>query len=261
MHDHHEEALANTIQSASADCTCVACILVGCVPRGWARPESDIDVVYVVTDEEFSRRRKAAELQFYHHIKTAGTTVDVDGKIADRAFLEAVADGGIEPARAAFVDAELCYTEDHDLAAVLERIPVYPEDKRRERIRTFYSQMRAYRWYLGEAESRDDPYLRHHTASQLALFGGRLLLAHNRELFPYHKWFTRVLAEVPEKPPETMSLLNRLLRERTHTSAESFAGTIESFSDWDVPEAGWPVRFLLDREWQWRRGQPALEEL
>ena len=261
MRADHREALETTVAETRADDGLIACILAGSVAKGWERPDSDVDVVVVATEAEYERRRAEWDLQFYDVRETSHGEVPVDGKVVDVAFLEEVAAEGSEPARAAFVDVDVRYTDDPAIPDLVSEIATYPTDEKTERIETFYSQMQAYRWYVGEAEKRDNTYLAHHTAAQLALFGGRLLLANDETLFPYHKWFPRMLAAADDKPDETMALFETLLAERTTDAADAFVTAIEDHREWETPEVGWPVRFLLDREWQWRDGQPALEEL
>jgi len=261
MRAYHREAVETAVDVARADEEILACILTGSVARGWERPDSDVDVHFVVTEDEYERRRREWDLTYHHFDPCDHEDVYVDGKIADVTFLEEVADHGSEPARAAFVGASVEYSTDPRIPDVLDRIPEYPTAEKVERIRTFYSQMKAYEWYVEQANVRDDPYLGHHTAAQLALFGGRLLLAYNETLFPYHKWFSRVLADIPEKPPGTMRRFETLLAERSAPAAEAFVTAIEDYRDWETPDVDWPTRFLLDREWQWRDGRPALAEL
>jgi hypothetical protein len=67
---------------------------------------------------------------------------------------------------------------------------------------SFYSQIIVYHWYIGEAEKRNDTYLTRRSAVDLVLFCGRLILAHNQMLYPYHKWFMRQLDKAPDKPDD-----------------------------------------------------------
>jgi hypothetical protein len=62
---------------------------------------------------------------------------------------------------------------------------------------------------VGEAAKRDDPYLAGWAASRLALLACRLVLAHNRVLYPYHKWLLRTVAEVPDRPDDYVDLVRR----------------------------------------------------
>jgi len=44
--------------------------------------------------------------------------------------------------------------------------------------------------------------------SNIVLYGGRALLAYNEMLFPFHKWFLRVLAEAEHKPEGILDLID-----------------------------------------------------
>ena len=44
----------------------------------------------------------------------------------------------------------------------------------------------------------------------MILFGGRLILAHNEILYPFHKWFMRVLGSAPNKPEWLMECIDDL---------------------------------------------------
>ena len=78
---------------------------------------------------------------------------------------------------------------------------------------SFYTQVIVWQWYVGQAAKTNDLYLLTRSASQLALFGGRLILAHNKMLYPYHKWFTRQIANAPQKPDGFLTLLENLLKQ------------------------------------------------
>lgn len=261
MREHHREALDAAVADARSMDGIVGCILGGSVARGRERLDSDVDVILVATAEEYERRRAEWDVWYYREDVCDHPDVYAEGKIVDLEFLWEVAKYGSEPARSAFVDSTVEYAADPVIEAVVEEIPVYPVEEKEDRIETFYAQMEAYRWFVEEAERHDNRYLRSHAASQLALFGGRLLLAHNETLFPFHKWFARELAEVPEKPAGTMELFDRLLEEESVDAAEAYVTAIKEFRDWPVEDLWWPKRFLVDREWQWRDGEPALAEL
>ena len=188
-----------------------AVIIGGSVARGYARADSDVDFLIVATDEEFERRLAARDLFINRTDLCDYEGGFVDGKIINFAYLEDLANKGNEPSRAAFLGAFTAYSHIPDLDALLQRIPVYPEAGHDERIRAFYSMAFIQHWLMHEAERHGNCYTITRAASQLALFAGRLILAHNRTLFPYHKWLPRVLESVPDKPDDMMTLFNALL--------------------------------------------------
>ena len=184
----------------------------------------------------------------------------VDGKIINLAFLEDLAKKGNEPSRAAFEGAFAAYSHVPDLDALIKRIPVYPEAGPDERIRAFYSMAFIQHWLIQEAVRHGNRYTLTRAASQLALFSGRLILAHNRKLFPYHKWFPRVLESVPEKPGELMRCFNDLLNEPNGDHATALFEQVRDFQDWGVSDLDAYTWFMTDVEWSWLSGKTPVED-
>lgn len=104
------------------------------------------------------------------------------------AFLRDVAVQSSEPARWAFVGARLMHGGTPEITDLLARIPRYPEANRQENILDFLAQTIMLRWFVTEAVRRDEPYLLSYATSRLALYAGRVFLAWNRMLYPFHKW-------------------------------------------------------------------------
>lgn len=260
MYAHHHRTIDRLIQVFQDDPAFLGLIVGGSIARGWEREDSDVDIVLVATDAEYARRAPANDLHYFTRELCDYDGGYVDGKVVNRAYLEEVAGHGSEPARAAFVGAWLACARDPILAGLLERIPVYPEAERPERLRSFYAQVLVWQWYLREAEKRRDPYLLQHSAVSLALFAGRLILAHNRVLYPYHKWFMATLRAAPDKPPTLVRLIERLLAEPGRANGDALVDAVKGFTAWDPPPEGWPTRFMLDSEWAWRRGPPPIAD-
>jgi hypothetical protein len=254
MLEHHERAIARLTAALRDDPRYLALIIGGSLAKGRARPDSDVDVLIVATDEEAAARRAAGDIQYFNREVTDWPGGYAEGKIIDAQFLRDVAERGSEPARAAFTGAVIAFSRLPGLADLLARIPVYPEAERAERMASFYAQVIIHTWYVGEAEKRQDAYLRTWAAGQLVLFGGRLIMAYNRHLFPYHKWFMYELREIPDKPADFMERAEALLAAPTLATAEAFRDSLEGFADWGLPRRLAPARFMWDSEWNWRTG-------
>ena len=152
------------------------------------------------------------------------------------------------------------YSHVSGLGALLQRIPVYPEAGHDERIKAFYSMAFMQHWLLHEAERHDNRYTLTRAASQLALFTGRLLLAHNRRLFPYHKWLPRALESVPEKPSDLMVCFNDLLNEPSGDHATALFERVRGFKDWGVSDLEAYTWFMTDVEWSWMSERTPMED-
>ena len=110
---------------------------------------------------------------------------------------------------------------------IVRKIPEYQPHEKRDKIQSFYAQFECAYWYLGEAFRRNDRYLLNHAVSQLILYGGRLILAHNEMLYPYHKLFMTELKRAPEKPENLMELIEALLEEPNAENAKAFYDAIK----------------------------------
>jgi hypothetical protein len=263
MFEHHRKAVENLVNIYKDDPQFLAMIVAGSVAKGWAKPDSDLDYMLITTDHEFEKRRANYQL----HVDPPGA-VDypgcyVDGKIIPLQFLRDVADHGSEPARFAFYDAFVAYSHIAEISNILQRIPVYQIGQQEEKMKSFYSQVVVWQWYVGQALKTNDLYLLTRSASQLALFGGRLILAHNKMLYPYHKWFIRQLENTPEKPDTMLALLEALLKSPSKENADLFANCVLNFKDWPKPKNGNDgvcTQFFEDSEWNWHKLSVPIED-
>jgi hypothetical protein len=94
----------------------------------------------------------------------------------------------------------------------------------------------------------------------LVLFGGRLILAHNRILYPGRKWFMREFEKASDKPEGIIDLATQLLRHPGISHAKAFCDSIVSYRDWPLPEEGTWQRIHEDNVWNWRNGRSSLAE-
>ena len=255
MLPHHQQTIDRLTAHFQADPAYVALIIGGSVVKGLARPDSDVDFMLVATPAEYARCIQQNAFQYFSRDFTDYEGGYVDGKVIDLAFLQDAADHGSEPARSAFNHAIVAFTHDPQITDLITRIPVYPEHNHIAKIKAFYAQLQAFQWFVGEAEKRGDAYLMTHAVAQLVLFGGRMILAHNRILYPYHKWFMTILRQAPDKPKNLMMLIDDLLAQPSKVRGDAFCESVLNFTEWPIPEEGWPVRFMHDSEWTWRNGK------
>lgn len=252
MYPQHQRAIQRLTEHFEPDPNFIALIIGGSIVKGWALENSDVDFVLVATDEEYARRCATRQFGFVSHDFTDYPDGYVDGKIIDLAFLRDVADHGSEPARSAFVNAFTTFSRNPEVDELIKAIPVYPEAGREERMRAYYNEVLLLNWFVTEAVKRGNQYLLMRSVADLVLFGGRFVLAHNRILYPFHKWFMRVLEDAPEKPANFMEVTNALLNNPNVQTARAFTDMIIQFGGWgeDLHEAG--VHFMEEREWNWR---------
>lgn len=252
MFPNHERTINRLAEHFRDDPRFLAVIGAGSVAKGWAMESSDVDIMLLATDEEFARRAPTCDYLLFTRDFCDYEGGYVDGKIIDMAYLEEVADHGNEPSRAAFMGAFVICSRVPGLQALLDKIPVYDASEREAKMKAFYSQVLMCTWFVGEAEKRRDTYLMMRFVSDLVLFGGRLILAYNYMLYPYHKWFLRQVERAPEKPDNFMGLIDALLKNPCVETANAFRDAISAYRDWGVTFAEASINFTKDREWNWR---------
>lgn len=240
MYAHHAETIQRVVDHFRGDVELEALLLGGSVAHGFERPDSDVDVMFVISDESHAARNRMGKLVYSSSELCVAPTAYVDGKYLTAAMLRAVAEKGSEPARFAFR---------------------YPLEAKAERMMRFAAQLEAWNWYASEALKHENPYLLGVSVDKLVLFGGRLILAHNELLYPYHKWFLRVLEVAPDQPAGLMPAIRALYVDPSVEAIGRFYELVKGFRDWDSSGVFWPVQFMADSELNWLNGPAPVDDL
>lgn len=260
IRDHHQQAIDKLTDAYHDDPRFLGLIIGGSVAKGFARPDSDVDFMIVATDQEYEPRRAEGDLFINRRDLSDYDGGYVDGKIINLAFLRDVAEKGNEPSRAAFEGAFSAFSHIPDLDALLARIPVYPEAGHDARIKAFYCMAFMQHWLMNEAQRHANQYAIMRAASQLALYAGRLILAHNRRLFPFHKWLPTTLEMVDDKPEGFMGRFNEVLATPSRANATALFECLQEFRDWGFSDLDAYTWFMTDVEWSWMNGTTPMED-
>ncbi|MGI9432848.1 MAG: hypothetical protein ACR2PQ_11575, partial [Myxococcota bacterium] len=260
MREHHRRAIDRLTVELEADPRFLAALLAGSIARGTEIEDSDVDLILIATPEEYALRVPEADFSYLNTDVCDYEGGYAEAKVVPLSYLEEVAERGSEPARSAFVGASILCSRIPELESLLERTTAYPESRRIENVRSFCAQMMIWFWYISEAEKRSDRYLLLRSVSEFGLFAGRLILAHNRILYPYHKWFRHELEQAPDKPEELTEKLDHLLAEPSLENATPVLGAVMNFREWEQPARGFSGQFMEDSEWPWRRGAASVAD-
>ena len=261
MREHHQRVVDRLVALLEPDERYLAMLLGGSIAKGREGENSDVDIMLIATDEEY-QRRQATTQDFWYFNREICDYPDgyAEGKVLNLQFLRDVADHGSEPARSAFAHTSILFSRIPDLAKLIEPIPVYQESEQASKLTSFYSQLMLLTWFVGEAEKRNERYLLLQATADLVLYGGRLILAYNKILYPYHKWFMYELRRAPLKPEGLLELAEALLEQPTKARAIAFRDCIVNYRDWGITYAQAVGRFTQDSELNWRDGRPPLRD-
>jgi hypothetical protein len=261
MKSHHEKAVRKLVEHFAADETCLGVIVGGSVAKGLAKDDSDIDVVLVVTDELY-RQKSAENMLLYFNVDFCDYPGGyIDGKIVNLDYLQAAAERGNEPTRAAYSGAVVVHSKLPSLEEIVQKIPVFQPQEKRQKIQAFYAQFEIAHWYVGEALKRGDKYMLHHAVADLVLYGGRLILAENEVLYPYHKFLMAEVERATEKPDNLMGLIDAVLMDHTAENAKAFYDAVKSFRFWNEAWELPAMRFMRDTELAWLDGRAYVGDL
>ena len=261
MHPHHSQSIENVKEYFQRDPEVQALLLSGSIAHGFESAASDVDMMIFVSDEDYQKRYQSGQIHFFNRDLCTYEGGYVDGKYLSLGFVKQVLEKGSEPARFAFEGSRVLFSRVDGFAEDVCRIAEYPLAPKAERIKRFYAQFEAWHWYCGEALVKGNLYLLGTSVSKLILFGGRLILAHNEMLYPYHKWFLRVLETAPDKPSGLLAHIQRLAEAPTAQNIEAFYENLKAFQPWSDDPYSWPAQFMLDSEWNWMEGRTPVDDL
>ncbi|MCE5323875.1 nucleotidyltransferase domain-containing protein [bacterium] len=256
IREHHKREIERLVDKFSPDERYRALIIGGSVAKGMAKDNSDVDILLVATDEEFEQRKEKDDI-FYLDMECGYDGGYIDGKVINLQFIKDAADHGSEPARWAFTGAFAAYSHIPGLDDLIKQIPVYQESDHAEKIKTFYTMVCVMPWFAREAKNRKDPYLATKSATDTVLFAARLALAHNKLLYPYHKWLMTQLHKAADKPEELISLMDTALTHPSQENTEAIRSSITNYyGDHGLDWSAMTSRFLKECEWNWLEHRP-----
>ncbi len=257
---HHQDTIDNLILEYREDPRFPALIIGGSVAKGCARDDSDVDFLIVAHDKEYEDRKAQGDLFINRSDLSTYEGGYVDGKIINTQYLHDLAEKGNEPSRAAFDGAFPGYSRIDGLEELISKIPVYQEEGHAARIKAFYCMAFMQNWLMNEADRHDNYYTKVRAASQLALYAGRLILAHNRVLYPYHKWLMYYLGKCDDKPGGLLENISSLLKKPDLENTQRLFQSLQYFHDWGVTDLEAYTWFMEKVEWSWMDGATPLED-
>jgi hypothetical protein len=196
---HHEQTIDAFTDSQALRPEVLGVVLIGSVARGRERPDSDVDVYLVITDEAYAAAERSGAVAYVSDVGVSYDGGYVDVKLASPHYLAEAADHGDDPTRASFDAGRVTLDRHGDLAGLVARMGQLPDDVWDARIRAYRAQLALYGGYfLPQAYAHGDRFLLQHSAVHASLAAGRCALAHHRRLFRGQKYLAADLAALPE---------------------------------------------------------------
>jgi hypothetical protein len=261
MDQHHRESIDNLIEGLKQDQNVLALILSGSLAKGNYRPDSDIDVFIVVTDEDFERRRQTNDTCYFNSEACVYPGGYIDGKIINKGFVEKAALQGSEPTKASFLGSYVLWSKVEGLNELVTKIATYDDEKRLHKMESFYAQVQLWGGFFhNEGVKKNNTYLVERSITELVFYASRYILAKNRILFPCHKTMMEFVNLAACKPRDYAATVEQLLKEKRNEQVSAFLEMFNQYAECRLTNEQCVARFIEDSEWNWINSPPPLQD-
>jgi len=261
MYEHHKQSIENLVKHFEGDGEIISVILAGSIAHKLERPDSDVDAIVVVTEKRYAEREKANSLTecIYGECTYEGGYFDI--KYCTVEYLKAAAEYGSEPSRHAMLDAYCLFSRDDRIPALVAQIPVFQKQEKDEKMLSFFSAFMLSVGYFW-AMSGDNLYLRYRAATDIVLFGLRMILEENEILFPCHKALVATVAAMEKETGAVLEKCDAFLRTMTDEAKNEFVAAVLAFLDFERPSdhAKILTAYTADNELWWYKTRPVIAE-
>ncbi len=261
MEAHHSKAIDEFLAKYAARDEFIAILLVGSLAHGFAKVNSDVDIILVATEDEYQRRKNDKRLAYSLWNICTYPGGYIDCKVVSLASLNQIAERGNDPARYAFKDATVLFSRTDALDSVLKRVTRFPIEQMVSREHRFICQVLAWKWYMSQAEENKNAYLVYLATQKLALFASRVILNRNEALYPYHKWLLEETKKALIKPEGFLETLDELLHRPSFATAQKLADILLGFVGMKEKDVDWPNQFMVDSEMNWLMHEAPVDDL
>lgn len=261
MTEKHKNIINSLVNKHKDDPNALALIIIGSIATGKSRPDSDIDLYLVVTDDVFNDNYKIRKFFYGHAGDDEIEGVEIDGKIVGKEFLREAIKCGSEPTRASFRDAYCAFSKDQEIDELIKEIPVYPQSDRQEKIEAFYSQIQLNQYYLEQALEHGNELLTMKSLTDIVFFSARLVLAHNKLLYPCPKALFSTLSQAKEMPEGFIEKSEAILKSRDMDTINDYCDSvIDFFREHELPLIN-QIDYILENEFSWYTKKTSVADL
>ena len=260
MTGNQQQALDLLVQIHKPDPSKLALIIIGSLASGRERESSDIDLYLVLTDEAFKMVQQNRSYFYGCWDPKEFFGVGIDGKVVGKEFLREAGKRGSEPTRASFIDAYAEFSKDPEIMPLVRQIPVYPEWEHEDRCRVFYGMMKHFRYEGEQAFQNKNLFYFQSCVQNLVFFAARLILGHNRILYPCRKSLFRVLEHAADQPNDFRAQSEKIVGcIEVAPFIEYYESITQKYLCYEMPDDK-RIGILLENELNWFTGAPAFDE-
>lgn len=265
MLQHHKDSLEIMKTYFQQQDGVLALVFGGSVAKGEERPDSDLDGMVIVTDEEYNRRKVNGPLAECVMDKCTYPEGYFDVKYFNMDYLRAAADRGSDPTRNSFIKARVLFSDPDKtpgLEDLIKKITTYPVHKKQERIQLFHSIMRmSGGYFFHDSIANNNPYLLNKSVFEVVYAGLRMLYAYNEVFFASHKRLIQYAGRLDKKPDRIIEMAEELTDKKDVASKDAFIDAILQFTDWGFDTNSYGATYVENLEQTWQETDANVYEL
>lgn len=260
MYQHHKDSLEN-MKKYFMEKDVIALIFGGSVAKGNERPDSDLDAMVVVSDEIYKEKKETN--------RTAETVSGFctyeggyfDIKYMTKDFLREAAEKGSEPARNAFLKAQVLFSHDSEIEKIVAKIPVFQKSEKEEKMMSFYADFWLNYYYFMKSCSIDG-YMKLHAINEVIYSLYRMILQENEILFACNRRLEEQVAKISSQTAELTELGKKLAKTQNMEDADAFVQKFQELSSYVPTEdiAKILSTYTKDFEQWWKIPRPNINE-
>ncbi len=260
MYQHHKDSLEN-MKKYFMEKDVIALVFGGSVAKGNERPDSDLDAMVVVSDEIYKEKKETNSTAetISGFCTYEGGYFDI--KYMTKGFLQEAAEKGSEPARNAFVKAQVLFSHDPEIEEIVAKIPVFQKSEKEEKMMSFYADFWLNYYYFMKS-CPIDGYMKLHAINEIIYSLYRIILQENEILFAGNRRLEEQVTEISHQTAELTELGKRLAQTQEMNDADAFVQKFQEISSY-VPTKDISKilsTYTKDFEQWWRVSRPNINE-
>jgi predicted nucleotidyltransferase len=201
-------------------------ILIGSLAKNTGNKESDVDIIVVVDDDEFMKRKLIKNYFCGTIFDQPNYPTYIDGKIVNKEYLRKIWSEGNECVKNTFSEVKLIYLRDPEISKLLNDFDKINYNKN-ENIKKFYALMTSYS--LKAKDDVNNIIQIKHGIFNTVFFACRLILAHNDVYYPYVKNMEKAIKNCEKKPDNFLENMYKVLETFSFNDLDLFYETTEEY--------------------------------
>ena len=176
-------------------------------------------------------------------------------------FLKDAAKKGSEPARNAFVKAQVLFTKDPEIPQIVSEIPIFQKAEKEDKMLSFYADFWLNYYYFLKS-CPIDGYMKLHAVNEVIYSIYRMILQENEILFPSNRRLEEFVDKISDQTAKLVRLGREAASSQEMADVDLFVEYFQGILSWKTPTDIDNVlsRYTADFEQWWRVPRPNVNE-